>query len=348
MNFQFRQFDLQLKHPWAIATDLKTGGGRSRHTVLFVDLTDSHGNHGQGETAPAKTYGDSPESVDAFFRQVDPSKLSFHDIPGSLRSLRSITPPSQPALCAIEIALLDGAARIAKQPLHEFLGLPFENGKPLTSVTIGIDTPEKMALKTLEAAAFPVLKLKLGSTADRINFAAVRAAAPNKWFRVDANAAWGPREFALEQIEWLAADGRVEYVEQPMAADTPIEDLLWLHERSPLPLFADESCLIPSDVERCAETFDGVNVKLVKTGGVLGAKETLEAARNRGMKTMIGCMMESSLLITAAAHLSSLADHLDLDSPILITNDPFKGVVNTGGYLHFPDTAPPHGLRVSS
>jgi L-alanine-DL-glutamate epimerase-like enolase superfamily enzyme len=203
-----------------------------------------------------------------------------------------------------------------------------------------------MAAKTLEAASMPVLKMKLGSPADRENFAAVRSAAPRKPIRVDANAGWKTKEEALENIEWLARDGFIQFVEQPMTADTPEADWAWLKARSPLPIFGDESYQSAADADQCARCFHGVNVKLVKTGGVSAGKAALEAARARGLKTMLGCMIESSILITAAAHLAELTDYLDLDGNLLITNDPYQGVSCTEGLLSFQCVPRPTGLGV--
>jgi L-alanine-DL-glutamate epimerase-like enolase superfamily enzyme len=132
-----------------------------------------------------------------------------------------------------------------------------------------------------------------------------------------------------------------------MPRDSDERDLVWLKQRSPLPLFADEACHTVRDVARCAECFHGVNVKLVKTGGVSMAYETLQAARKAGLRTMIGCMIETSVLISAAAHLAELADFLDLDGNLLITNDPFAGVTAKGGLLSFATAKEKRGLCVS-
>ena len=194
----------------------------------------------------------------------------------------------------------------------------------------------------------PILKVKLGGPSDRRNFQAVREAAPRKIIRVDANAAWPTREQALENIQWLAGDGLVEFVEQPMPANASDADARWLKERSPLPIFADESYQHASDVARVVQGFHGVNVKLVKTGGVTAAKTALMAAREQGLKTMIGCMIESSVLISAAAHLASLADYLDLDGNLLIDNDPYQGVGCNQGRLGFDSSASPLGIQAKA
>ena len=149
-------------------------------------------------------------------------------------------------------------------------------------------------------------------------------------------------------LEWLVAtDRHIQFIEQPMPRDASDKDLAWVKGRSPLPVFADESCHTVKDVARCAELFHGVNVKLVKTGGVSMAYETLQAARRAGLQTMIGCMIETSVLISAAAHLAELADYLDVDGNLLITNDPFEGVTAQNGILSFRSAREKCGLRVT-
>jgi L-Ala-D/L-Glu epimerase / N-acetyl-D-glutamate racemase len=174
----------------------------------------------------------------------------------------------------------------------------------------------------------------------------LREVAPAKTVRVDANEGWKTKEQALEMIEWLAQDGHIEFVEQPMPAATPLKDWVWLKQRSPLPIFADESYHLAKDVAQAAECFHGVNVKLVKTGGVSAGYEALQAARKAGLKTMLGCMIESSILISTAASLAELCDYLDVDGNILITNDPYVGVKSEKGMLSFADAPEKYGLRV--
>jgi L-Ala-D/L-Glu epimerase len=267
-------------------------------------------------------------------------------VAGSMEYLDALSPRDASARCALNIALLDGAARRARKPLCDFLGLGFRENYHVTSFTIGIAEPDKIRGKVMEAAQYPVLKLKLGVPGDKANVQAVRDAAPAKWLRVDANEGWKTKEHALEMIEWLAADKHVQCVEQPMPAQTPVKDWIWLKRRSPLPIFADESYHHAKDAGRCAECFHGVNVKLVKTGGVSAGIEALRAARRLGLKTMIGCMIETSVLISAAAHLAKLCDCFDLDGNALITNDPYAGVTAERGILSFANAPEPFGLRV--
>ncbi len=347
MQLRFRRFELKLAHSWTIAT-LVEKKGRASCEVVFCELRDDDGVTGLGEAAPTARYQESVETVFQFFQRIDPGRLSFGDLPGSMAYLETVAPGQQSAKAALNAALLDGAARHAGQAVCDFLKLGFTEKRHVTSFTIGIDSPGMIRTKVEAAAAYPILKLKLGSPQDRQNLAALRAAAPDKTVRVDGNEAWTTKEEALANLEWLAKDGRIEFVEQPMPADTKREDWLWLRRRSPLPIFADESYHHAGDVAFCAECFDGVNVKLVKTGGVSGGYDALQAARRAGLKTMIGCMIESSLLISAAAHLAELADHLDLDGSLLITNDPYAGVTAENGMLSFAHAPAKSGLRVAA
>ena len=164
---------------------------------------------------------------------------------------------------------------------------------------------------------------------------------------MDANEGWKTKEQALEMIEWLASDKHVEFCEQPMPTNTPEKDLAWLKERSPLPLMADESYVTDKDFPHCAEFFHAVNVKLVKAGGISGGLNALRAARKAGLKTMLGCMIESSVLISAAAQLAELTDYLDLDGNLLISNDPFAGPTADKGVITFAKATEKYGLRVN-
>lgn len=345
MRLSFRRFDLALRHFWAISADAGRGGGKSDCPVVFVELTDEKGRHGIGEGSPSSQYQETHATVTAFLQRVDANRLSFDDIAGSMAYLDSVAPGNYPAKCAVNLALMDGAAKAAGRAVCDFLGLGFTEGRHVTSFTIGLDMPQMMARKTVEAAEMPVLKMKVGSPRDRENFAAVRGAAPDKPIRVDANAAWKTKEEALQKIEWLAADGNIQFVEQPLPPELPDADWLWLKERSPLPLFGDELYQNAADADRCARCVHGVNVKLVKTGGITAGKAALEAARARGLKTMLGCMIESSVLISAGAHLAELTDYLDLDGNLLITNDPYVGVKTERGVMSFVGASERDGLQ---
>jgi L-alanine-DL-glutamate epimerase-like enolase superfamily enzyme len=335
--------DLLLAHNWKIART----AGTNVSTVIVVGLTNKNGVMGRGEAAPIARYKESLDTVEAFYRKVDASRLSFADVDGSMRYLDSLSAHDMSAKCGINIALLDGAARIARKPVYDYLGLGFREKQHVTSFTIGIDKPDVFRKKVAQAGQYPVLKVKVGSAEDRANLEALREVSPTKTVRADANEGWKTREEALEMIEWLAKDKHIEYVEQPMPAETPMADWVWLKEKSPLPIFGDESYHTAADADRAKQCFHGVNVKLVKTGGISGGYAALKAARDRGLKTMIGCMIETSILISAAAHLAELCDYMDVDGNILITNDPYVGVSCEQGVLGFESAPEKVGLRVS-
>ena len=342
MKLKLHTHQLQLAHKWKIAG----GQGSKMNEVVVVELTDNDGVAGLGEAAPAATYKETPAAVLEFYRRLDVSGFSFDDIPGSMARLETFAPVPAAARCGINTALVDGAAKRAGKAIYDYFNLGFRENKHVTSFTIGLDTPEVIREKVLAAAHYPVLKLKTGDPLDRENLAAVRSVAPKKPVRADANEGWKTKEHAIEMLEWLAADGNIQYVEQPLPRTASREDFMWLKKRSPLPLFGDESCHTVKDIPFCAECFHGVNVKLVKTGGLSMAYETLQAARKAGLKTMLGCMVETSVLISAAAHLAELTDHLDLDGNVLITNDPYLGATSKDGMISFAHAPEPTGLRV--
>jgi L-Ala-D/L-Glu epimerase len=333
-----------MTHTWTIAR----GSGTNVSKTVVVELTGADGTLGLGEAAPIARYRESLDTVEAFLKKVDARGLSFNDVEGSMTYLDTLSPHDMSAKCALNIALLDGAAKRAKKAIYDYLELGFRENQHVSSFTIGIDKPDVIRKKVLEAEQYPVLKVKVGVADDKVNMQALREVAPTKTVRVDANEGWKTKEQALEMIEWLAKDGHIEFVEQPMPAATPAKDWIWLKQRSPLPILADESYHSAKDVAQAVECFHGVNVKLVKTGGISGGFEALSAARKAGLKTMLGCMIESSILISAAAHLAELCDYLDLDGNILITNDPYIGASAEKGMVTFAKAPEKYGLRVST
>lgn len=334
--------DLTLTYTWTIAR-----GSSNVSKVNLVKLTDAAGIVGLGEASPITRYGETVATVTAFLNKVDASKLSFEDVSGSMKYLDTVAPENMSAKCAINIALVDGAARLQQKAVYDYFGLGFRENNHVTSFSIGIDKPDVIRKKVKEAERFPILKLKVGVPGEVEILAALREISPTKTIRVDANEGWKTKEEALQRIEQLARDQHIQYIEQPMPASSAASDLAWLKARSPLPIFADESYHTAADVAHCAECFHGVNVKLVKTAGVTGGFEALRAARQAGLKTMIGCMIETSVLISAAAHLAELCDFMDVDGNILINNDPYVGVTAQNGVLSFAGAPEKLGLRVS-
>jgi L-alanine-DL-glutamate epimerase-like enolase superfamily enzyme len=236
---------------------------------------------------------------------------------------------------AIDIALMDWVGQTLGIPLYTYFGLDPKD-TPLTTFSIGIDTPEITKQKTREAADFPILKVKVGLATDEPTIEAVRSVT-KKPLRVDANEGWKDKEEAVRKINWLEKMG-VEFIEQPMPAEM-IEETRWVRGRVHIPIIADEACQRASDIPKLKDAFDGVNVKLDKSGGMLEAERMIQVAKALGMKTMLGCMVSSSVTVTAAAHLSPLVDYADLDGNLLISNDPFRGVVVEKGKLVLPGGA---------
>jgi L-alanine-DL-glutamate epimerase-like enolase superfamily enzyme len=343
LKLSFQHLDLQLAQSWVIAR-----GKTDVAKVVVVELTDKDGITGQGEAAPISRYKESVQSVEAFLRQIAPERLNPDSIPDALTYLETISPREMAAKCAINIALWAIAAKRAQKPLCDFLTLGFRERHHVTSFSIGLGNPAVTRKKVVAATEYPVLKMKMGGPEDKSSLAALREVAPEKLVRVDANEAWRTKEEALKNIEWLATDKHLQFVEQPLPASTPAKDWIWLKQRSPLPIFADESHHLAAGTDEAAECFHGVNIKLVKSGGVSGAFDALKAARKAGLQTMLGCMIETSVLISAGAHLCELCDYLDLDGNLLITNDPYRGVTARSGVLSFADAPEKYGLRVST
>lgn len=242
-----------------------------------------------------------------------------------------------PARCGLEIALLDRIGKARGVPLYQLLGL--EKPQPLSSAfTIAIDAPEAMAAMARQIADYPMIKLKLGSDDDESRVRAVREARPDARLVVDANAGWTVDE-ALHNLKWLEKY-KIELIEQPLAKDE--HDAMGKVQRgTSIPVVADESVQTMEDVEKLAAAkVAGINLKLMKVGGVLEGLRIIRRAREHGMKVMLGCMIETSIGITAMAHLASLADWLDLDAPLLISNDPFVGVTfDRNARIGLPDRA---------
>jgi L-Ala-D/L-Glu epimerase len=328
---------LRTTHPFIIAR-----GGSSEYRVVRVTVTDDDGLTGWGEAAPSKHYGETADTV------VSVLPLLATVIEGgdgwSLEALEQAMAKAigfnASARAAVSAALHDLVAKRLGVPLYRMWGLD-PSASPPTSFTIGI-APDEATLRerVREAAGYPVLKVKLGSTWDERIMHIVREMEPGKVLRVDANAAWTPKH-ALRMIPLLHELG-VEFVEQPLPA-REIEGLRFVRERSVLPIIADESCLVSTDIPALAGAVDGINIKLAKCGGLREALRMVATARAHGLSVMCGCMVESSLGITAAAHLAPLLDYADLDGAALVTNDPYVGATIEGGRIEMP---PGDGLGV--
>jgi L-alanine-DL-glutamate epimerase-like enolase superfamily enzyme len=232
-----------------------------------------------------------------------------------------IVPGLSPAKCALDTALIDWIGKSLNIPVYNFLGINPVESVP-TSFSIGLDTPEIMQQKVREAEPYSILKIKLANRDDEEIINALRKVT-DKPLRVDINEGWKNREEAIRKIEWLAGQG-IELIEQPMPTEM-VEETAWVRERSPIPIIADEAVHIAKDIPQLAGAYDGINIKLAKSGGLFEAYRMIILAQAMDMKIMIGCMIESSVAIGAAVQLQPLAHWLDLDGNMLVSNDPFHG-----------------------
>ena len=321
---------LRTKHPFIIAR-----GGSSEYRVVRVTITDDDGATGWGEAAPSRHYGETADTVASVMPVLaavieDADDWSLEALERALAKAISF---NASARAAVSAALHDLAGKRLGVPLHRMLGLD-PAAAPPTSFTIAIP-PDEATLRerVREAAGYPVLKIKLGSSWDERIVRIVREMEPGKVLRVDANAAWTPKR-ALHMIPILQELG-VEFVEQPLPGHD-VEGLRFVRERSALPIIADESCLVSTDIPRLAGAVDGINIKLAKCGGLREALRMIATARAHDMSVMCGCMVESSLGITAAAQLAPLLDYADLDGAELVVNDPYLGATIDGGVISLP------------
>jgi L-alanine-DL-glutamate epimerase-like enolase superfamily enzyme len=330
LNLRHHEFTLELRHTFRLAR-----GDSDSRRVLMVEI-EHDGLVGRGEAAPIARYHQDEVSA---ARAAEQMAARIGDVRAFDQAAARAAVPGEPAAeAAVDMALRDLAGKRLGAPLHELLGID-PSTMPLTSFTIGMDTPEIVEQKVREAEGFAVLKVKMGSKDDARVLETVRRVTDLP-LRVDANEGWTLDE-ALARLEWLQDMG-VELVEQPLPADQHAQ-MCELRKRSPLPLFADESVARAEDIPRLAEAFDGINIKLMKCGGVGEALRMIHVARAHGMQIMLGCMVESSLAITAAAHIAPLVDFADLDGNLLIRNDPFVGAGVENGRLVLP---PGPGLGV--
>lgn len=324
MKLTWKQYDLRLKHTFRISRS-----ARDIAPVIILELVHD-GITAYGEASPTKRYGESLETIAAFFASLDLSRFgSPMELEEILAYVDAAAPGNTSAKCAVDLALHDWVGKKLGVPLYQLWGLnPAKTAQ--CSFTIAIDSKEVVEQKVLEAAEYPILKVKVGLDNDEEMINTIRKVT-DKVLYVDANEGWKDRNLALERIKWLK-DQNVEFVEQPMPAEQ-FDDLKWLRDRSDLPLIADESVLRLSEVPKLAEAFDGINIKLMKCTGVREAMRMINTARALNMKVMMGCMIETAVGISAGAHLAPLLDYADLDGNVLISNDPFDGVRNIKGNL---------------
>lgn len=336
LKLTWMPYDLQLVHTFSIANSTR------KTTPVVLTQIEYDGLIGYGEASMPPYLGESQASVMEFLKKVDLS--AFNDplkIEEILHYVDSIAENNTAAKASIDIALHDLAGKIIGKPWHQLWGLD-KNDIPNTTFTIGIDTDDIIRQKVNEAGnQFKILKVKLGTNDDKRIIEAVRSVTKVP-LTVDANQGWKDKHQALDMINWLNEKG-VVMIEQPMKKYN-LDDIAWVTEESPLPIFADESCQRLRDVERLKGVFSGINIKLMKCTGMREAWQMRNLAQALGMKVMIGCMTETSCAVSAAAQLSPGIDFADLDGALLIKNDAYSGAKLTDGKM-IPNDLPGIGIK---
>ncbi len=326
MKVSIHRVDLPLEHEFRIAR-----GSMNVQRSLIVEL-DHDGTRGYGEATENRYYGYTLASMENSIERCR-STIEGYEF-GSPAALWEILRPDLMedvfALSAIDLAAHDLFGKLVGRHTYDMLGLDWVN-VPQSSYTIGIDRIDQMLLKLSEQPDWPVYKIKLGAGCG-VDVVRQLRDQTRATFRVDANCSWNADE-AIENSHQLKKLG-VEFIEQPLSPDNPRSDHRLVFAESALPIIADESCLVEEDVEACHGLFHGINVKLCKCGGITPAVRMLRRARSLGMKTMVGCMIESSVGISAAAQLLPLLDYADLDGAVLLSRDAAVGVTVENGNVN--------------
>lgn len=327
--------ELRTKHPFVIAR-----GGQSDHRTVWVRIRDMDGHEGWGEAAPSKFYGETAETVLAALK-IYGSMLPDDpfDLEKAERGWEAKLRGNAAARAALSTALHDLVGKRLDIPMYRMWGLD-PCLAPKSTFTIGLDAPEKIRAKVLEAEQFPILKVKLGTEQDIEILRAIRSAT-DKEIRVDANCGWTVKQ-AIRMLPILDEFG-VTVLEQPLAPHD-LDGLAAISAQADIPVIADESCLTAVDIPPLVGKVDGINIKLAKCGSLREALRMIAVARAHGLTVMVGCMIESSLGITAAAHVTPLVDIVDLDGAALLADDPFVGAEIEGGQVTLP-SGPGLGVR---
>lgn len=325
MQLILRPFTLPLRHTFTISYD-----SRDTQETLIAELTDGI-HHGYGEATANPYYGVTIEAMKAALAPVGPmlETLTFHTPEELWDTLHPYLKDHSFAQCALDMAAHDWYGKHLGKPLYQLWGLHPTN-LPRTNYTIGIASVDEM-IATMKEMPWPLYKIKLG-TADDVAIVRALRQYTDAVFRVDANCAWTAEE-TIRNAELLKPLG-VEFIEQPLRADD-WEGMKEVYTHSVLPLVADESCITEADVERCHGHFHGINIKLVKCGGLTPARRMIAQARQLGMQVMVGCMTESTVGISAIAQLLPMLDYVDMDGALLLREDIATGVQITYGTVHY-------------
>lgn len=315
MELSLKPYTLQLRHSFAIS-----GNTRLETPLVFV-LLSHEGFTGYGEASLPPYLPETQETVIAFLSGLQLERFKDPlDTDAVLDYTMAASASDLAAKAAVDMALHDLQGKMLGKPCYELFKSNADK-MPETSFTLGMDSPEMMRLKVSEASQFKILKIKLGGPNDKEIIGAVRAVC-FKPLCVDANQGWTDKHQALEMIYWLRDEG-VKFIEQPMPKAMK-KEMIWLTENSPLPTIADESCQTLQDIEAVQGVFRGINIKLMKCGGIREARKMISRARELDLKILMGCMNESSVAVMAAASLAPQCNWADLDGPFLVTNNPFE------------------------
>ena len=329
LKLSFFPYELKLRHSFNLARYSRTTTPDVQVMLEYEGLT------GYGEASMPPYLGESVESVTKFLNMLDLEQ--FNDpfrIDDILTYVDSVAPDNRAAKASVDIALHDLLGKIMGQPWYKIWGYNPDN-TPMTSFTIGIDTPEVVRQKVEEARPYKVIKVKMGLDHDQETIDIVNEMMPGVPLCVDVNQGWTSKEHALEMCHWLK-DRNCLFVEQPFDK-TMVDETAWLRERSPLPIIADEAFQRLPDILKFQGVYDGINIKLMKSTGLYEAHKMVTLAHSLGMKVMIGCMTETSCAVTAAANLSPVVDFADLDGNLLIANDRFDGMTVENGKITLHD-----------
>ncbi len=339
MKLNFRPYTLQLKHPFGLAH------GTRNTTAIILTQLEHKGIIGYGEASLPPYHGETQETVKAFLSKLQLEKFEYPlETAKILSYVDKIEAGNNAAKASVDIALHDLAGKILRKPCYEYFGVKSVE-KKYSSYTIAIDDLKNLPKKIKEAKDFKILKIKLG-TKDDEKIVHIVKNETNKKLYADANQGWSDKSMALEMLHMLG-ENKFEVVEQPMPVNCDEDDMRWLKEKSPLPLLADESVKRFADLEKAKDMFHGINVKLMKSTGIIEAVKMMYRAKELNLKIMLGCMTETSCAVLAASHLSSFADYVDLDGPFLISNNPFKNPLLENGCIVTPN-APGIGLEFLS
>ena len=328
LRMEAEYLELRTRHPFIIAR-----GGQSDYRTVWVRLRDRDGCEGWGEAAATRFYGETPESVlsalNYYASELPSDPFDIEETERRWELQLRLNPAARAALSA---ALHDLVGKRLGVPVYRLWGLDPAKA-PRSTFTIGIDTPAKMKAKVLEAADYPILKIKLGTDRDAEILRTVRDATDRE-IRVDANCGWTVKQ-AIGMLPVLKEFG-VTVLEQPLPPDQ-LDGLARISAKADIPVIADESCRTAADIPPLVGKVDGINIKLAKCGSLREAIRMIAVARAHGMLVMVGCMIESSIAITAAAHFTPLVDIVDLDGAALLANDPFVGARIDGGQVKLPE-----------